>query len=50
MRRLVTAAGKGLPALPADFLRKRLALLLPRLQYQEQTGYILMDGECLDPD
>ena len=45
---MATAAGKGLAALPADFFRKWIVLLLPRLQQQEQTGYILMDEGCLD--
>jgi hypothetical protein len=31
-------------------LRKRIALLLPRLQWQEQTGYIPMDEGCPDLD
>ncbi len=31
-------------------LRKRIALLLPRLQWQEQTGYIPMDEGYLDLD
>jgi len=47
---LAAAAGKGLPALPADFLRKRIALLFARLQQQEQTGYIRVDEGCLDLD
>jgi len=42
-RGLATAAGRGLPTLPADFFRKRIVLLFARLQLQEQIRYIAMD-------
>ena len=48
--RVGNRGGQGTARPTADFLRKRIALLLPRLQQQEQTGYIPMDEGCRNLD